>query len=678
MRTLQRLALILAVCTLLAGMQFSNATAGSQPQELNYNPDAETYIRDELLNGRTADLSTRFTSQAERTVRAEYIVSLWQDPELESISVFKISNVIVTGDLDAEGISIPFRVGFENCTFNGRLNLDGATTKTFRLDNCTMKGSVRLGRINVEGDLALYGSTFEGEVTLFDASISSNLFARGSSFLGTVPDPSSKYPFELWKTQVGQSTEFSDSVIKGEASAEDAEFGVDVRFDGVTFEGPAWFTNIQVGELADFQEAVFEDTVSFESSTIDRDIQFKGATFEKRVNFDYLFVERFFDFNEVTVHQEFSLQYPNVGWPYFESTVFKGPVNFEGMQTANDFDFTNATYEYGEAPFKVFLARVDGQALFNGFASPTGLDLSHSTFGDLEISGKENSTFEQINLESTVINGDLILDKLEVNALYAKELEVQDKTTITRFRVIDELNLSNASLGFFTMDNRGFWPVPTNQAPNFNLRGMVYNDIGLVTVRESLANATDTNGTTSELKEFQDRELDEHTWGVLLRMVNQSEYSPQAYRTLGQFLTEKGRPEWAAIVEFNRKDRERREILVEGSGPWFWSWFSYLFSGYGQIPGLALIWSVLVITIGAILYWREQDLLVMDQSEAKPVYNPFLYSFALFAPFIELDIAEKWEPKPERRVAWIYKYILKILGWILTPIALLTFGGVIQ
>ncbi len=85
-----------------------------------------------------------------------------------------------------------------------------------------------------------------------------------------------------------------------------------------------------------------------------------------------------------------------------------------------------------------------------------------------------------------------------------------------------------------------------------------------------------------------------------------------------------------------------------------------------------------MISIGAILYWKEEYLVVMDDTDAKPPYNPFLYSFAVFVPFIELDLAEKWEPKPERRVAWFFKYVLKILGWILTPIALLTFGGIIK
>lgn len=708
MKPLQHFIASLSICAVLMTLQFSEVKARSAAQEVGYNPDAETYISEQLSVSGTVDLANAFASDDARVVRADFIVSLWQDPAFEALPAFKLVNVTVVGDLQGRGISIPYNVGFEKCTFTGYIDLDSASTKTFRLDDCTVDGAVKMGRLKVDGDLALYRSTFNSKVTLFDAEISSNLFARDSKFLAPVTDADSKYPFELWKTQVGQTTEFSNSVIMGEASAEDARFGVDVLFDGVTFAKAAFFNNIQVSELANFQQAVFEDTatfqnmqvgeladfkkaifkntVNFESSLIERDIQFTEAVFEKDANLNYIAVERFLDFDNVAVNEGFSIQYPSIGWPYFAGTRFGGPVNFEGMQTSNDFEFTDASYEYDKEPFTIHLARVDGQVLLSGFVSAVGLDLSHNVFGDLEITGDGAMTLDQINLESTVINGDLTLDHITVNRLYANELDVTDKTTITRLRVNNEMDLSNASLGFFTMDDQGFWPRPRGTVIRFNLRGMTYNDIGLVTVRESevdpseltQAEIEEADGINMTMKEFSNLELEDDTWRVLLNMVNQSQYSPQAYRTLAQFLTEKGHPEWAAHVEFQRKNREREEILEPFSPQWFWSWFSCLFSGYGQIPALAIIWSALVITIGAIFYWRESDLVYVDEENAKPIYNPFLYSFALFAPFIDLDLGEKWEPRAERRVAWVYKYVLKLLGWILTPIALLTFGGVLS
>lgn len=570
-----------------------------------------------------------------------------------------------------------------------------AQVQSFNMYDSVVKGAVRMGRMEVAGDLALYTTEYQQAVVLFAANIGGNLLAKGSQFNGTVVDEGTSAPFEFWKVQVGQSTEFTDAVILGEAKVDNAKFGVDVKFDNVTFEKNASFPNIEVGTIADFrgtnfkaavdfggstfgldayfgdaqfngtalfsntrvvnkadfQNAVFQGAVDFESSIMDRDVTFTGAVFNGDANFDYLSVARFFDFDRTTLNQRFSFQYPTIGWPYFASATFNGPVNFEGVQASDEFDFTNAVYNYLDEPFTLTLARC-GAVVFRNFTATAGLSLEHNQFGDLTISGIEGKDFAFIDLDSTEVNGDLDIANITAFKLSAEGTNVQNTTTFKAITIGDELNMNNASLGFFTMDEKGFWP--RSESSKNNLRGMTYTDIGLV-----------------------GKELEDNTWSVLLDMVEQSDYSPQAYRTLAQFLTEKGQPDWAAQVELSRKERERN-ILSPYTGPWFWSWFLFIFSGYGQRPDFAFIWSALVIAIGALVFRREQDMVILDHSEAKPHYNPVLYSFALFLPYIDLEIASKWDPKPDRKFAGIYKHIHRLLGWVLMPIALLTFGGIIN
>jgi len=683
------------VILLVIGMPTSIVKASPPLQELASNPLAEDYIRKEILDNGDADLATEFTNADERVVSADFVVGLWQDPDFQTIPFFKLRNATILGDIKAEGISIPFNVELHNCTFTGGVNLASTDVKTFRIDDSTVAGPVKLGRMVVNGDLALYNSTFEGGVTLFGADISNNLFARASKFLSTEPVPDSAFPFELWTTQVGQATEFTDAVFLGEVKADDAKFGVDLRFNNAVFEMPASFRNIQVGNIAnfqgsqfkgwadfdsstfgldsrfseasfdgkatftnirvgnkvDFQKSTFNDEVSFESSIMDRDAAFTGSTFNGNANFDYLAVARFLDFDQTTFNQSFSFIYTTVGWPYFKGAVFNGSVDFEGMQASNDFDFTDASYNYLDKPFSVSLARVDGHAIFEGFTAPAGLNLDHNQFGELQISTKENGKFAFVNLTSTKVANDLTMENVDMDVLSAEGFTVGDSTIFKNVNVANSLNMSNAGIGFFTMEQFS-WPKTPK---SFNLRGMTYTDIGLV-----------------------NQELNDSTWGVLLQMVDQSAYSPQAYRTLAQFLTEKGHPDWAADVELHQKLRERDEILTPRSGPWFWSWFLYIFSGYGQRPDFAFIWSALVITIGAIVFRQEKDMVVLDDSEAKPPYNPVLYSFALFLPYIDLEIASKWDPRPERKFAGVYKHVHRLMGWVLMPIALLTFGGIIS
>jgi len=129
-------------------------------------------------------------------------------------------------------------------------------------------------------------------------------------------------------------------------------------------------------------------------------------------------------------------------------------------------------------------------------------------------------------------------------------------------------------------------------------------------------------------------------------------------------------------VTLAQKRRERDEILMPLSGSWFWSWFLDIFDGYGYRPAFAFIWSGLVIVIGAFIFRRKADMLPVEQEDVQVEYNPIWYSFALFLPYIDLGIARKWEPSPERKWARNYKYVHIILGWALTLITLLSFSGI--
>jgi len=704
MKTLFRLLGTIMLTLFIVGIQIVPVRASSHAQELTYNPEAETYMMAELLKDGDVDLvDGGFATDAERTVRAEFIVSLWEDPAYEEIPFFKLRHAVITGDLEAEGLSIPFNVEFHFCTFNGRVNMESTDTKTFRIDDSTIKGTVRMGRMAVDGDLALYNSTFEGIVTLFDANISNNLFAKGSKFLALTGDQNSSYPFEIWTIEVGKTAEFENSIFKGYVMAKNAEFLQEVNFKNVIFEQIANFEGFTVGDLAEFQganfsaEAIFESgivgrdvkfsnaifngnanfkdfkavnlaqfdgsvfnaDVTFESGIVERDAYFTDAIFNGDANFDYFSGNRFMDFVGTTFNKKFSFTYTLIGWPYFANAVFNGPVDFEGMQATNDFELTDATYNFLDKPFTVYLAKVEGRTLFTGFTSQAGLVLTHNQFNDLEITGGENQIYTIIDLSSTVVDGDLSIENIITSELNAKGATVSDSTTIQNVNVTIELDMSNASVGILNINDFS-WPENPDA---FNLRGMTYNDIGLVKI---------------DGDELVAQDLDENNWTILKDMVEKSAYSPQAYRTLAQFLTEKGHPDWAADVELARKERERNQILQPPPyGPWLWSWFLFIFSGYGQIPQLAFGWSALVIAIGTFVFRREEDMVVMEKDTPIPPYNPILYSFALFLPYIDLEIASKWDPKPERKFAGFYKHVHRLLGWILMPIALLAFGGII-
>ena len=660
MKVLPRLSLCLSIILLIAVVQVSRVTA-SPAQDLTPTP-AEKYVREQLLATGKADLLGFSTDPNKRIIRGVFIQQLWRnDPDIQGLANFEIDNTTISGNIEAKGLSLPFNVELQNCTFYGELNLDSAQTKTFRIDNSHVIGAVKMGRMVVTGDLALYQSIFDGEVTLFGADISKNLFARGSQFNEVVHDKNSAFPFELWTTHVGQTTEFTFSVFHGEAKVDGGKFDGDLNFFQTVFEKPAYIANIQVGNVANFQKATFKNTVTFESSIFERDAQFTEATFNGPANFDYIAVTRFFDFDKTTVNSSFSTQYSTIGWPYFDHARFGGKVNFEGLQASNDLDFTNASYDYLTEPFTVNLAKIDGRVLFDHFSAQAGLVLVGDHFGGLKIIGKDGDEFVQLTLDSTNVDGSLDIEYVNAKDFSARGLTVSGTTRLVPMLASENIDMSNANLGVLTIEDKGFW-IATKH--NFDLHGMAFTDLAFV--------------TRTKDDQFPDRELDKTTKNLLSDMLAKSVYSPQEYQNLEQFLTEKGHPDWAADVEVARKERERDHYLDKYSIAWFWSWFLFLFSGYGQRPIYALGWSVAIVLLGAWFFSNEADFNVLDRGEDKPKYNPYLYSMALFIPFFEFGFDKNWEPKATSTSILVYKQIHRLLGWIVAPIALLAFSGIIK
>jgi hypothetical protein len=689
----------------------SAAQASPQPDAVP-NPEIEAYILSELQANGYVDLEG--LSEEERVISGDFLVKVLKDPQVQNQSFIYLGNLTVTGEVLGNDIIFPGNLQFERVEFTdyvdfnssllhavwigestfaspvifGLATFDGIVvinnslfTDAVDFGFATFGGSVILsentfeelsfGQSTVDGNMDLRDNTFNRGVNFDRTHVTGELLLDGSQLLGTEPFPGNSFPIEFKATTVDRLASFVNTRFAGEANFEQSEFyrldmeGVvfeqNVDFKGMTVERSADFTNASFGQKANFtsfaisntgifQGATFHGDAIFENATIGRDFGFYDATFNGPANFDYITVGRFCDFIRTTFNDEFSFYYTSVAWPYFDEVTFNGRVDFEGMQVSEDFEVANTSYNYAEEAFDVTVVTVDGAVTFKNFSAPAGLRLSRSHFESLSIETEEKLETEFIDISETDIANELTIGNIHTKKLSAEGTSVGKSTNLNRVSITQELNMRNASIGFLKIDQQPQWP---SDPKKFNLLGMNYTDIDI-----------GKQGLTEE------------TLQSLLGLVNQSAYSPQSYEALVQFLTDKGHPDWAAEVELAQKRRERNEILTRFSGAWFWSWFLDIFAGYGQRPVFAFGWSALVIAIGAFVFRRKEDMSPVGQ-EAPVEYNPIWYSFSLFLPYIDLGIASKWEPCVERKWARNYKYIHMMLGWILAPIALLTFGGII-
>jgi hypothetical protein len=692
MKLSPRILLLVLLIGCLLALPVPAVQAGSQ-YDSTPNPAAEAYLLSELRASGAADLQYDFP-EGERVISGDALLQALKDPQVQSNPFIFIANATVAGELWANDLRMPANLTFYEMEFEGQVYFNNAQLQTFIAQNSTFKEDVDFGSAAMSGhvnitknafdkNLVFARAVFNGNVDLreniigeslnfYGTYVVGELLLDGSEIRGTQAMPGTSYPAEFWLTQVDGVASFLDVLFRGDAYFAQSRFSrlemVNTSFDGnasfnetsvehtidlsnAHFAGESNFKNLYAGNTANFTGTTFDGRANFENAHVIRQADFSDAIFNAEAVFDFFTAERFIDFYRTTFNQEFSFYYTTVAWPYFENAVFNGPVSFEGMQASEDFELLDTSYNYAEAPFSAYLVEVDGAVKFTGFTAPAGLQLSQSHFGSLNISTKDNPDIAFIDLTATDIDGQFGVANVNTKGFLAEGVSIGKSTTLTQTTIVETLDLRNANIGFLKIDDQLKWP---NNPNAFNLRGMTYTDIDLG-----------------------DQGLTEETWQGLLKLINQSAYTPQAYESLAQFLTEKGHPDWAAEVGLAQKRRERNEVLTPLSGAWLWSWFLDIFAGYGQRPVFAFGWSGLVIVIGTLIFRRKEDMLPVEQDNVQLEYNPLWYSFALFLPYIDLGIASKWEPNPARKWARNYKYIHMMLGWILAPIALLTFSGII-
>ena len=660
-------AFILLMASMLV-LHVSTVQASPQSSSVS-NPAAETYVLHELRSTGYANLE--FLPEEERVIGGTFLINALKDPEVRSQPVVSVTNGTIAGDLLANDLVIPFNIFFTNIEFDGFVSFSGAQLQSITIYNSNFHESLNFMRTTFDGNADLRKNVIRESVNFSGAHVSGELWFDETEVLGTEKLDGTTIPVEFAYMTVGGRASFSAAIFQGDASFGRSRFQqlemtagfngiavfVETRveetadFNSAQFASRALFENFSTGLDANFDVAWFNAEADFRTRLIGRDAKFASTEFNGEAIFDHFKAERFVDFNNTIFHQSFRFSSTTVSHLHFENTVFNGPVAFEGMRASQAVELVNTSYVYTEDPFRFTLVNVEDDVTFTGFTAPAGILMHNSHFGSLNISTHENPEIAFIDMTGTDIDSNLVIENVNMKSFLAEGLSVGKSTTLGHVSVKEKLDMRNASVGILKLDDQLEWP---NNSEFFNLRGMTYSDIDL-----------GDQGLTGE------------TWRSLLRLVNQSAYSPPAYHALGRFLTNHGHPDWAEEVELSQKRRERNEVLKPFSGAWLWSWFLDIFDGYGDHQLLALVWIGFFIAVGALVFRRKENMIPIDQGGAKVEYNPIWYSFALFLPCINLGIARKWEPNAERKWARNYKYIHMILGWILIPLALLTISGII-
>lgn len=167
----------------------------------------------------------------------------------------------------------------------------------------------------------------------------------------------------------------------------------------------------------------------------------------------------------------------------------------------------------------------------------------------------------------------------------------------------------------------------------------------------------------------------------LLDVTNRSAFDKTVYMNLESFFSRHGRKKDADAVYVTMRTRERHEL----SGPafklvpaWIWNVFLEYFIHYGRQPLLALGWILSVVLVNWLLVFPRNKMEPTKPEEASRPYYGFWYTLDTLLPVVKFGVADSWMPRQDRWIVRRYVFVLKIVGWILVPIAVAAAAGLIH
>src|SRR5262249_29547574 len=101
-------------------------------------------------------------------------------------------------------------------------------------------------------------------------------------------------------------------------------------------------------------------------------------------------------------------------------------------------------------------------------------------------------------------------------------------------------------------------------------------------------------------------------------------------------------------------------------------------AGHGRHPEWAVLWSALVVGVGYWVFHSRNNMEPYKNEDAARPYKAFWYSLDLFAPVINLEAANVWRPKDDCRWRVRYMRVQKILGWLLVPLGVAAWTGILK
>lgn len=445
---------------------------------------------------------------------------------------------------------------------------------------------------------------------------------------------------------------------------------VSVRIANVTVIGYLHLPNTDIPFSLQLRGCHFLDDVSFSESNFQRDLSFEYSIFEEAVNFYGMkvagslralgcrFKKKTGNLDDLAVNFEYMQIGRNLS--IFDAQ-FEGDVSFLRTRVGQVFDGDLVKFLDQDGSVKFEDIKVDGLFLIRNseFSGTVSFRLADMTKDFDASNAKFLHPSKDVEFFGMVVGRNAFF----TNAFFAggaRLLRMDIGGNLEFINVIAENSNRLKDFRSLKADELIFDGAQRVSKP-YDLRGMSYRLI-FGRVYEG------------------DRPKD-----VLLDFVNGSRYfpsNPDNYTNLEAFYLTQGNLDGAKAVHIAWQKRELSELsFLRSPVACLWNLIRYVTTGYGQYLVLALVWSGIFIIVGYFFFRKEKWMETRnkdDDARFKNKYHPLWYSIALFLPVVSLQDKEIWVPRLNRRITRFYMRVHIILGYLLIPVGLAAWTGIIK
>lgn len=529
--------------------------------------------------------------------------------------------------------------------------------------------------------LILERARFRGPADLSHVAVGNNLEGAGAQFehKGTAAN--------LNSVVIGHTAFFKGATFCGSVDLGAARVESNLEAQGASFRcgnGELNMNSIYIGHTLDCQDVEFHGGVDLRSANIVSNLQAPRARF--------LHVTKPLDLGNAVVGRSVILSRCRVA----------GPAEFSGLRAGGDLRLDEVTFTSAASAIQLKNIRVERDLLFENAVFAGGADFTHAAvtlacrgasarFGGRtafhgltagrEVSLGQSVFEERVEFEHASAGEGLDLTGVSVadtgRELNLSNVRVRSALVLANVRLPRGVNFENVECGHLVMQAVS---VPETVSNPFRVDGLEYQHISV-----SVAGAVDN-------PDMLHRPLD---------VLDRATFSASSYAKLEDSYRRQGDNGHANEVFLAMKERERNQMH------WYsvrraWDWLLYVFVANGTRPSLAILWALGLVVAGYLLFNPVR----MERSDSDPAeartgaavagdagvtgalrrwrYGPegkfsrFWYSVDTVVPGIDLDLRKRWRPRAE--CWWVLSCgsVLRLMGWLVIPIGLLTLTGLIK